>query len=196
MQFINRYTLTRDIPVVTVHRCSSCGELNYIKQTLCATATYYERNSLLRRRAAEDNEPDSEKRLDEASVALLGEAEDITADSDFFSLDLCGRCKSCGNTEPWAMVKNKVVEYLFSGAAAVGIIVIMMIIGIFCSNGYSFSGIPLFLYIIPAACALVALVRPIWRFAVTQRLKRNYPSESLPRLVNDPETIKEHSSVD
>ena len=97
MAVYRAYTMRRAIPVITEHCCSECGARNVKKQFLKVESHYNDRGAW-GKKTVEKRETAARRELDDQTKNMQNKARHITADSDFYHLDLDGKCSSCGSS--------------------------------------------------------------------------------------------------
>ena len=167
--------------MVTVHKCSKCGATNLKRQFLISEAAYNDRG-LPSKKTLARRENAAREDLANSTKEMLDEAYHIDADTDFYRLDLDGKCDKCGNIEPWGRMKLKSLELVTTIVGVICVFDFLFMLLVLMESSSGLEDVPYPMYIVLGAGALVFGVKYLW--IMIQKLKlRNYPSESLPKVI-------------
>ncbi len=166
--FSNTKDAKKAIWLYEAHRCSKCGALNTSKQKLILQYRYDEialsRSEVSRRIRADE-------KLEEAARKLTERAADPQDIEKYYDLNLLGRCKHCGNQEPWSRMRWRLFEPVFNALVAMSVIALIVGVAQLFMEGS-------LLMLLPAA-GLIALTLGAW---LLKKMRRKRREEAIARL--------------
>ncbi len=184
MGIYTQYTLKKTIPVITFHRCSSCGRLNIKRQQLRITGSYNDKGTLTQR-GVDKRERQAREKMDQDTEKLLAVAQDLSNLTKYAELHLNSVCSSCRHIEIWGDFHDSWMKSLMNFLSIVTFLVAC--VGLYgCLEGDEFP----FKYLIPPLAPLlitgaVFLIRRAYRFKQLSKLDKRY----LPRIACSPEAV-------
>lgn len=181
MSIYHKYTLTRCIPVQTVHNCSACGRRN-IKSQYLKVSSVYTSKGVWTNRGIQKREESAVRTMDKDTDKLLEKAKNITAKSKFYLLNMDGTCSGCGHREPWGRMKLRPLEIACSVFGTIGAFcLIFTLFKLFDKQPLSSISPVVFVFIGLGLAAFIAK----YGWILIQKIKvKKLPESSLPKVIN------------